>query len=103
LLKKEFAFDFFLVFYDVTTLYFKSFEEDELRRCGFSKDNKFNRPQIILGLLVSGEGFPVKHQIFKGKKFEGHILIPVILRFKRKNKVMKLTVVAYAAMIWGEN
>jgi hypothetical protein len=29
-----------LLFYDVTTLYFETFEEDELRKNGFSKDNK---------------------------------------------------------------
>jgi len=101
--KKEFAFNFSVVFYDVTTLYFESFQEDELRRSGFSKDNKFTQPQILLGLLVSGEGFPVGYQIFEGKKFEGHTLIPIILRFKRKHKIERLTVVADAAMISIEN
>ncbi len=103
LAKQEFGFDFSLVFYDVTTLYFESFEEDELRQCGFSKDNKFNQPQIVLGLLVNVEGFPLGYEIFEGKKFEGHTLIPVILSFKRKHKVEKLTVVADAAMISVEN
>ena len=101
--KKEFAFDFSLVFYDVTTLYFESFQEDELRQCGFSKDNKFNQPQIILGLLVNAEGFPVGYQIYEGKKFEGHTIIPVILGFKQRHKIDKLTVVADAAMISSEN
>jgi transposase len=101
--KKEFAFNFSLVFYDVTTLYFESFQEDEFRMNGFSKDNKFTQPQILLGLLVSGEGFPVGYQLFEGKKFEGHTLIPVILRFKRKHKVKIMTVVADAAMISIEN
>lgn len=103
--KKEFGFNFTLVFYDVTTLYFESFEEDELRQCGFSKDNKINQPQIILGLLVTGEGFPLGYQIFEGKRFEGHTLIPVILGFKHKHKIkiQKLTVVADAAMISSKN
>ncbi len=101
--KKEFAFTLSLVFYDVTTLYFESFESDELRQCGFSKDNKFNQPQIVLGLLVSANGFPIAYQIFNGKKFEGHTLIPVILKFKQKHKIEELTVVADAAMISSEN
>jgi len=101
--KKEFSFNFSLVFYDVTTLYFESFQEDELRQSGFSKDNKFTQPQILLGLLVSSEGFPVGYQIFEGKKFEGHTLIPVILRFKGKHKIERLTIVADAAMISSEN
>jgi transposase len=101
--RKEFAFDFSLVFYDVTTLYFESFESDELRQCGFSKDNKLNQPQIILALLVNVKGFPVGYQIFEGKRFEGHTLIPVIMRFKRKHQIEKFTVVADAAMISSEN
>jgi transposase len=101
--KKEFHFTFSLVFYDVTTLYFESFEEDELRKPGFSKDNKAQQPQILIGLLVTPEGFPVAHQIFEGNTFEGHTLIPVISKFKRKHKIDTLTVVADAAMISAEN
>jgi transposase len=101
--KKEFNFDFSLVFYDVTTLYFESFEDDELRKPGFSKDNKSQQPQIVIGLLVNNEGFPVAYQMFSGNKFEGHTLIPVILAFKRKHKVKMLTVVADAAMISFDN
>jgi len=101
--KKEFSFTFSLVFYDVTTLYFESFAEDELRMPGFSKDNKSQQPQILIGLLVTSEGFPVAYQIFKGNTFEGHTLIPVVSAFKRKHKIGSLTVVADAAMISLEN
>jgi len=101
--QKEFNFDFSLVFYDVTTLYFESFQEDELRQCGFSKDNKFNQPQIVLGLLVTNKGFPIGYQIFEGKKFEGHTMLPVIKGFKQKHRIKTFTVVADAAMISAES
>jgi transposase len=95
----NFNFDFSLVFYDVTTLYFESFEPDELRKPGFSKDNKSNQPQIVIGLVVSNQGFPVAYEVFEGNKFEGKTLIPVIQNFKQKHGVKQLTVVADAAMI----
>jgi transposase len=101
--KKEFHFTFSLVFYDVTTLYFESSEEDELRKPGYSKDNKPQQPQILVGLLVTPEGFPVAYQIFEGNTFEGHTLIPIISKFKRKHKIETLTVVADAAMISADN
>jgi transposase len=101
--QNEFSFNFSFVFYDVTTLYFESFESDGLRQPGFSKDNKFNQPQIVLGLLVSADGFPVGYHLFEGNTFEGHTLIPVILQFKRKHKISTFTVVADAAMISREN
>jgi len=101
--RDEFSFNFSFVFYDVTTLYFESFESDGLRKPGFSKDSKFNQPQIVLVLLVSADGFPVGYHLFEGNTFEGHTLIPVILQFKRRHKISTFTVVADAAMISREN
>ncbi|MCF8353250.1 MAG: IS1634 family transposase [Melioribacteraceae bacterium] len=101
--KKEFNFNFSLIFYDVTTLYFESDRADDFRKPGFSKDNKFNQPQIVLGLIVTKEGFPLWYQIFEGNKFEGHTLIPIIKDFKKKHKIDTITVVADAAMISSEN
>ncbi len=38
--QKNYDFTYDLLFYDVTTLYFETFTEDDLREKGFSKDNK---------------------------------------------------------------
>lgn len=101
--KTKLAFDFSLVFYDVTTLYFESFSADELRKNGFSKDSKSQQPQIVVGLMVTDQGFPVAYEVFPGNKFEGHTLIPVVKDFKDKHKIPTLTVVADAGMISMEN
>jgi transposase len=101
--KAHYAFNYQLVFYDVTTLYFETFEEDELRKNGFSKDNKSQQPQILIGLMVSKEGFPIAYEVFSGNTFEGHTIIPAIQSFIKKNDVKDLTIVADAAMISTEN
>ncbi|OFX09725.1 MAG: hypothetical protein A3H30_00105, partial [Alphaproteobacteria bacterium RIFCSPLOWO2_02_FULL_40_19] len=101
--KKHFGFNFSLVFYDLTTLYFESFETDELRRIGFSKDNKASNPQIMIGLLVNDLGFPISYQLFAGNKFEGHTLMPSILALRKKHKIGQMTVVADSAMISDKN
>lgn len=101
--KKQYGFDFSLLFYDVTTLYFETFSEDELRKNGFSKDNKSQQPQIVVALMVTPEGFPVSYEVFSGNTFEGHTLIPVIKSFIKKQEVENFTVVADAAMISTEN
>lgn len=100
---KEFGFDFNVVFYDLTTLYFESFKDDELRKVGFSKDNKINQPQIMIGLVVNNQGFPISYQLFEGNKFEGHTLIPAILELKNKYQIKNMTVVADSAMISQQN
>ena len=63
-----------LLFYDCTTLYFESFTEDELKKNGYSKDMKFNQPQVVLGLLATEEGLPVDYEVYSGNQFEGETL-----------------------------
>lgn len=101
--KAEFGFDFSLVFYDVTTLYFESFGEDELRKPGFSKDGKSAQPQILIGLIVNQDGFPVAYEVFEGNTFEGKTIIPVIKSFQKRHDIKNLTVVADAGMISMDN
>ena len=62
-----------VVFYDMTTLYFEAADEDDLRRCGFSKDGKHRNPQIFLGLLVATGGNPIGYDIFEGNIHEGNV------------------------------
>jgi hypothetical protein len=99
----NYSFNFDIVFYDVTTLYFETFEEDEFRKNDFSKENKSQQPQILIALMVTKEGFPIAYEIFRGNTFEGHTIIPVIKDFIQRNKVKEFTVVADAAMISSEN
>lgn len=92
-----------IVFYDVTTLYFEASDEDDLRKTGFSKDGKPQHPQIVLGLLVSVDGYPLSYQIFEGNKFEGKTMLPVIEAFKTKFQLQSLVVVADAGLLSTEN
>ncbi|TAF73314.1 MAG: IS1634 family transposase [Bacteroidetes bacterium] len=101
--KQCYDFNYDILFYDVTTLYFETFEEDELRRNVFSKDSKSQQPQILIALMVSREGFPISYEVFAGNTFEGHTIVPVINNFIKNNKVKEFTVVADAAMISSEN
>ena len=92
-----------IVFYDVTTLYFEIEAEDDLRKTGFSKDGKHQHPQIVLGLLVSINGYPLAYEIFEGNKFEGHTMLPIIETFKLKYKLDKLVVVADSGLMSANN
>lgn len=92
-----------IVFYDVTTLYFEIEDEDDLRRTGFSKEGKHQQPQIVLGLLVSIDGYPLAYEIFDGKKFEGHTMLPVIEAFKKEFLLQQLVIIADAGLLSNDN
>lgn len=76
-----------IVFYDTTSLHFEVDEEDHgfgpgdevhgsraagrktyraPRKRGHSKNGRFDAPQIVVGLAVTRDGFPVRHWIFPG-------------------------------------
>lgn len=92
-----------LVFYDVTTVYFEAEDEDNLRKMGFSKEGKHQHPQILLGLLINSEGFPLTYEIFEGNKFEGHTMLPILETFKHKYELNQLIVVADSGLLSNKN
>ena len=93
-----------LTFYDVTTLYFESESEDDLRRVGFSKEGKIARPQIQLGLFTTLEGYPLSFEVYEGNKYEGHTLIDVLKKFEDRFQLdKKPIVVADRGMLNNDN
>jgi len=101
--RKQLRSDLSFVLYDVTTLFFESTRTDDLRRHGFSKDNKPAQPQIVIGLLVNADGFPLRYEIFAGNTFEGKTILPVLRAFHNTYKTQTCCVVADAAMISSKN
>lgn len=91
------------LFFDVTTLYFEAFDEDDIRRYGFSKDGKHNQPQIVVALIVTASGMPLLIRMFEGDTFEGHTMLPCIKQTRQKFHRDHLIVVADAAMLSQDN
>jgi transposase len=92
-----------VVFYDMTTLYFESSDEDDLRKTGFSKDGKHQCPQIFLGLLVASGGNPIGYQIYEGNIFEGNTFIPALQEIEKKYDLGKPTVIADSGLLSKKN
>ena len=93
-----------VTFYDVTTLYFESESEDDLRRIGFSKEGKLNRPQIQLGLFTTLQGYPLSYEVYEGNRYEGHTLIDILAKFQKRFKLnYKPIVVADRGMLNSDN
>jgi len=91
-----------LVLYDVSTLYFEADAGDGFREPGFSKERRLE-PQITIGLLTDGTGFPLALEAFEGNKAETATMLPVINAFKAAHQLTDVTVVADAGMISESN
>jgi transposase len=92
-----------LLFYDVTTLYFETEQSDELRENGFSKDGKHSQPQIVLGLLVSKDGYPLSYSLFNGSQYEGRTMIPIVEDFVQRFDLGEFVVVADSGLMNKSN
>jgi len=92
-----------MMFYDMTTLYFEAEDEDDLRKIGFSKDGKFQCPQIMIGLLVGADGYPIAYDIFEGNTYEGSTLIPIIEATQKKYNLSKPIIVADSGLLSKSN
>ena len=92
-----------LVFYDVTTLYFESDHSDELRERGFSKDGKPSQPQVVLGLLVSRDGYPLSYSLFNGSQYEGRTMLPIVEDFVHCFNLEDFVIVADSGLMTKTN
>lgn len=92
-----------LLFYDVTTLYFETAPGNDMRQSGFSKDGKTAEAQIVLGLLVSADGYPLSYSIFNGSQYEGYTMIPVIDDFVRRFSLKDFVIVADSGLMNSKN
>jgi transposase len=92
-----------LVFYDVTTLYFETDSDDDLRKRGYAKDGKHAQPQIVLGLLVSVGGYPLAYSIHEGNKYEEHTMLPVVEDFVKQFDLNDFLIVADSGLMNNAN
>jgi len=92
-----------VLFYDTTTLYFESFTEDELKQNGYSKDMKFNQPQVLLALFVTTDGLPVGYELFPGATYEGHTVKPILEKLKARYQIDEMIFVADRGMLSNDN
>jgi transposase len=92
-----------VLFYDCTTLYFESFNQDALKQFGYSKDNKFNQSQVMLALLVTADGLPVGYEVFPGASFEGNTLAVALENIGKRYEINEIFFVADSGMLSEKN
>ncbi|MFH1293574.1 MAG: IS1634 family transposase [Pseudomonadota bacterium] len=60
---------FEVLLYDLTSTYFESdppFSEGDKRKHGYSRDKRFDCVQVVIGLIVTPEGFPLAYEVMAG-------------------------------------
>jgi len=91
--------DLSAVFMDTTSLSFYGEGGQTLGEHGYSKDYRPDLNQMILGLVVDGEGRPICTEMWPGNTADVTTLLPVVDRLRDRFGVDRVCVVADRGMI----
>jgi transposase len=94
-----------VVFYDTTTLYFESVDDErgDLRRFGYSKEHRSDCTQVVLGLLVDRDGIPVGYELFSGNTYDSKSVPAILEKLKEKYHIKRVIFIADRGMISEKN
>lgn len=91
-----------LVFFDTTSLRFDGRGGRELGRWGHSKDKRPECRQMIVGVVLDGEGVPVCCEMWPGNTTDAKVLVPLAMRLQRRFGIENVCVVADRGMVSEE-
>ena len=91
-----------LVFMDTTSLYFEGLGGQSIGQYGYSKDHRPDLRQMILAVLIDGDGRPVCSEMWPGNTADVTALVPVIDRLRKRFAIGRVCIVADRGMISTE-
>lgn len=91
--------DLSAVFMDTTSLSFYGEGGETLGEHGYSKDYRPDLKQMILSLVVDGDGRPICTEMWPGNTADVTTLLPVVDRLQRRFSIDRVCVVADRGMI----
>ena len=91
-----------VVFMDTTSLYVYRDTETEWRKRGYSRDRRPDLPQLVLGVVVTGTGWPISWEVFPGNTADPVALKSMVTKLRERFHIGKVIVVADRGMISAE-
>ena len=91
-----------IVFFDTTSLYFEGHGGETLGQYGHSKDHRPDERQMIVGVVLDGEGRPISCELWPGNTADVTTLLPVVDRLRQRFHIRKACIVADRGMICRE-
>lgn len=94
--------------YDLTSTYFETTSVDPdgkfpSKRFGYSRDHRSDRPQVMIGLLVTGDGIPIAHRVFDGNTKDASTMPAVMADLQQRFGVGRIALVADRGLISENN
>ncbi len=97
-LRNLFSINVKLTFYDITSTFFYS-DACPISKNGFSRDKRPDKVQIVIGVVTSYEGYPIKHYVFEGNTKDETTVAEVVERLKKEYAIEETVFVGDRGMI----
>ncbi|MBL0716954.1 MAG: IS1634 family transposase [Desulfosarcina sp.] len=97
-LKTLFSINVKLTFYDITSTFFHA-DNCSIAKKGYSRDHRSDKEQIVIGVVTSWEGYPIKHYVFDGNTKDEKTVIEVVKQLKEEYQIEETTFVGDRGMI----
>jgi transposase len=91
-----------LVFFDTTSIYFEGEGGESLGHYGHSKDHRPDLKQMVVGVVLDNEGYPLCSEMCPGNTADVKSLVPVVDRLRSRFRVGEACIVADRGMISGD-
>jgi len=91
-----------LILYDITSSYFEG-EEAEIGKKGYSRDKRPDLDQIVIGVVLTGDGIPIAHHVFEGNRVDNTTVQEVVRDLRKRFGIEKAIFVGDKGMITVEN
>lgn len=88
-----------IVFFDTTSIYFEGEGGETLGARGHSKDHRPDLKQMVVGVILDGEGRPICSEMWPGNTTDVTSLVPIVDRLRAKFAVGNVCIVADRGMI----
>ncbi|MHB8766551.1 MAG: IS1634 family transposase [Deferrisomatales bacterium] len=88
-----------VVFFDTTSIYFEGEGGATLGQRGNSKDSRPDLKQMVVGVILNGEGRPICCELWPGNTTDVKTLVPIVDRLKKRFAIGTICVVADRGMI----
>ena len=100
-----FNLDATIYFYDLTSTYFEGLAAKNGKAArGYSRDHRPDCKQVVVGLVVNRDGFPITHEIFAGNTQDRTTLATMLDRLRERVGLEKgATVVLDRGMAYDDN
>jgi len=93
-----------LVFYDLTSSYVEGQANwSELLQRGYSRDHRGDCKQVVIGLVVTGEGFPVTFRVFEGNRLDKATLAEMVRDLEQRFSIRRCIWVSDAGLLSDQN